>query len=132
MQKKGYNFFNLPRECSIEDYKEAIDKIVGKYSKANGLVSIYSWGDVSAPGISDIDIVLVFGKNAEKLPFLSRSFYFLDSETRYLVRHPFVFTGEDSFKNARYVYPDTGFRLLFGKNINIRRLSQSEGYYYYQ
>ena len=129
MQEKGYNFFNLPRECSIKDYEEAVDRIIGKYSKTDGLISIYSWGDVSVPGISDIDIVLVFKKNAGKLPFLNRSFYFFDSGLRYLARHPFVFISEDSFKNARFVYPDTTFRLLSGKKISIRNLPQKESYY---
>lgn len=125
---KKYSFFNLPTEYGKEDYSEATSAIIKKYSKIKDLLSIYSWGDVSVFGISDIDLVFVFKSNAGPLPFLSRSFNFLDARARYIARHPFVFIDEDSFKNIRYVYPDANFRLLHGKNISISSLSAKDKY----
>lgn len=126
---KKYSFFNLPIKRSRQDYKEATDTIASKYSKINGLVSIYSWGKISNPGISDIDILLIFKNNPKPLPFSRRSFYFLNEKARYLARHPFVFISEESFKKIRYVYPDTNFQLLHGKCIKINGISGSEKYF---
>ena len=111
------------------DYNEATGRIIKKYSKIKNLLSIYSWGDVSAAGISDIDIVFVFRSSAEPLPFLSRSFNFLDAKARYLARHPFVFIDEEHFKNIRYVYPDANFKFLHGKSISINNLSAKDEHY---
>ncbi len=127
MQKpKDYRFYNLPRKHDLDDYKSAINKIIKKYSNTDGLVSIYNWGDPSTPGISDIDIVFVLGNKARPLQLSKRSFYFLNAETRYLVRHPFVFINEDDFKKIRYVYPEASLNLLHGKDIEIEKLSAED------
>src|SRR3989338_97166 len=124
---KDYNFFNLPQEYGIGDYKNAIANIIKKYSNLRGLTSVYNWGDPSVPGISDIDLVFVFKNDkAGRLPFFNRSFYFLDAKTRYLVRHAFVFIDEISFKKTRYIYPNANFRLLHGNSIKIGNLSPGE------
>ncbi len=127
MQK--YKFFNLPKRYLIKDYIKSINHIVRKYSKIKDLVSIYNWGSISTPGISDIDLVFVFKSDPDKLPLLRRSFYFLNSKTRYLVRHPFIFIDEHSFQNVRYVYPVSDLKLLYGNDIKIRSLSAKEEYY---
>ncbi len=130
LKERSYKFFNVPKKHEISDYKEAISYIIKKYSKINGLLSMYNWGDPSVPGISDIDIVFVLENNKNNaLPFLRRSFYFLNAETRYLVRHPFVFIDENSFRNIRHIYPNANFKLLHGRNIRINNLSAEDSYY---
>ena len=127
---KSYKFYNLPVKHEISDYKEVTAAIIKKYSRCDGLASIYNWGDPSTPGISDIDILLVFRNNAaQALPFFMRNFNFLNSKARYLVRDPFVFIGEESFKNIKYVYPDANFKLLYGKNLKINSLSSKDMFY---
>ena len=130
MQKKKYEFYNIPKEYSLTDYKELMNYIIKKYSKIDGLASIYSWGYISAPGISDLDIIFVLENKANNaLPFFNRSFYFLNAKNRYLVRHPFIFIDEGSFKNVRYAYPNTYFRLLYGDDIKINNISSMDSYY---
>lgn len=131
MQKaKNYRFFNIPKEYKKEDYKESVGCIIEKYSKINGLASIYNWGNPSTPGISDIDIIFVFsGSQMRPLPLLRRSFNFLNQKARYLSRHPFVFAYEKSFESMRYVYPDANFTLMHGRNIRLKNISADEKYY---
>ena len=122
-----YKFFNLPRKYTLKDYKNSTDKIVKKYSKTRNLVSLYEWGSVSTPGISDIDIVFVFhDRKIAPLPLSKRSFYLNDNKTRYLCRHPFVFINEKSLNNIRYVNHHINFNLLFGKNCKIKKLSSKD------
>ncbi len=124
---KNYRFYNLPKKYGMQDYREVTETIIKKYSSCNDLVSIYNWGDPSTPGISDIDILFVFKDGAaQPLSFFIRSFNFLDARARYLIRHPFVFIGEESFKNIRYVYPNADFKLLYGKRIRINPLTAEE------
>ncbi len=130
MQKENYKFFNLPVECGILDYKKAASIVIEKYSKIRNLTSIYNWGDPSVPGISDMDLLLVFSNNAEKpMPIFKRSYYFLNSKTKYLMSHPFIFIDKESLQSVRYVYRNTSFKLLYGKNIRIKNLTPAENKY---
>lgn len=131
MQKaKNYRFFNIPEEYKKEDYKEAVNCIIERYSKIKGLNSVYNWGDPSTPGISDIDIIFVFRSGKVRpLPLINRSFNFLNRKARYLSRHPFVFADEESFEDMRYVYPDANFTLLHGRNIRLKKISSHDKYY---
>ena len=130
LKSKNYKFINLPKRYALEDYKQAIDHIVRKYSKVKGLMSIYSWGDISIPGISDIDFVFVFkDSGAVSLPLLKRSFYLMGPKLRYIVYHPSIFIDEKCFKNIRCLYPYTNFKLVCGKNIKIKKLSYEDNYH---
>ncbi|MBI3026859.1 hypothetical protein HYY70_01990 [Candidatus Woesearchaeota archaeon] len=127
---ENYSFYNIPKKYTAADYDNAISRIIKKYSKIKGLVSIYDWGKPSVYGISDIDIVLVFENEFQNaLPFLYRSFYFLDSNLRYIARHPFIFIDKESFKNIRYIYPKSSLKLIYGKDVKIKKLSKFEEYY---
>lgn len=126
MQKKEFNFFNIPKEYGAQGYKEAARLIIDKYSSCDGMLSVYNWGSPSIPGISDLDIVFVFRQDAKPLPFSRRSFSFLGSKVRYMARHPFVFIDESSFKMLRCVYPDASLKLLHGKNVKISNLTGAE------
>jgi len=125
---KDYSFFNLPERHDLQDYKLAINSIIKKFSETRKLLAIYNWGDPSVPGISDLDILMVF-ENASPLPMAKRSFYFLDAKTRYLLSHPFIFIDKDSFQDIRYVHPNAGFELLHGKSIFVKKLSKTDAYY---
>ncbi len=126
---KKYKFFNFPKKYGIEDYKAAIQKIAKRYSKLDGLKAVYNWGGPSVPGISDIDLVMVFRRHAKSLPFLNRSFYFIGAKSRYLVRHPFMFIDEESFRQIRFVYPMANFVNVFGAKIKINKLSKIQDYF---
>lgn len=127
MQKEKYEFYNIPRKYSSADYKEAVDYIIGKYSKIKGLVAIYDWGGLPNYGISDLDFVFVFDMNkAGAMPVFRRVFYILNDRFRYIARHPFFYIDEDSFNNIMYVYPDAQFKLLYGKNLKIKKIGSEE------
>lgn len=125
-----HKFFNMPEKHDLADYEEVAAAIIKKYSKNKGLISIYNWGGPSAPGISDIDVLFVFENNVKTpLPFFSRNFNFLSSKARYLIRHPFIFIDENSFKIVKYVYPSANFKLLYGRGININKISSADNSY---
>lgn len=126
---KDYEFFNLPKKHSLQDYKLAVEGIIAKFSKTKNLVAVYNWGSPSVPGISDLDILMVFDSDAGSLPAHKRSFYFLDAKTKYLLSHPFVFIDKESLHNLRYVHPNASFELLHGKHIPVKKLSKKDAYY---
>ncbi|CAN5570511.1 hypothetical protein BH11BAC2_BH11BAC2_07260 [soil metagenome] len=53
-------FINRPEALKAEYYKEAVELIGEQFSKVDGVITVYSFGNVTTPGISDLDILLVF------------------------------------------------------------------------
>ncbi|HLJ56320.1 MAG TPA: hypothetical protein VKT77_14865 [Chthonomonadaceae bacterium] len=50
---------NFPDEYAREDYDRAIERYVAQASRTPGVLGIGRFGNVTAPGISDIDLVVV-------------------------------------------------------------------------
>lgn len=51
-------FTNMPKPCSFEDYEKAIEEYIQGVRRFGEGVSVYQVGDVSVPGISDIDLIV--------------------------------------------------------------------------
>lgn len=131
MPEDSYRFYNIPKKYSLADYREATEHIIKKYSKIDGIVSIYDWGSQSiVPGISDLDFIFVFeSRKSMPMPIFKRAFYTLNSKFRYIARHPFFYIDHKSFQNIKYVYPDAKFKLLYGKRIKIKKIPKSDAYF---
>ena len=53
-------FVDYPRPVAKETYVKTIDRMLERLCKQDGILSVYQVGGVSSPGISDIDIFVVF------------------------------------------------------------------------
>ena len=60
------NFFNFPRKYSIDDYMKIQNEIAYELSSYKDIVGIYNIGSFSAPGISDIDMLIIFDDDITK------------------------------------------------------------------
>jgi len=60
----NYTFIDRPTYVSITDYEGAINRMVEKLQKYSGVRSVYQIGSISTPGISDIDLFVVFADAA--------------------------------------------------------------------
>ena len=58
-QRKDVIFYNEPRKFTVKDYDNEIDRVVDVLSECDDVVSIYQIGEVSCPGISDLDFIVV-------------------------------------------------------------------------
>ena len=56
-------YLNYPKRVDLKYYEKARKEIINYFSKDKDLESIYEFGTVKAPGISDIDIILIFKSN---------------------------------------------------------------------
>ena len=54
-----YTFDNYPSKVTEEFYAIARNHIISYYSNTRDVISIYEYGSVSSPGVSDLDIILV-------------------------------------------------------------------------
>ncbi|MBL7913710.1 MAG: hypothetical protein JNL49_01565 [Bacteroidia bacterium] len=71
-----YKYIDIPSEISLNSYETAIERMVATLLQSESVKCIYQIGGVSSPGISDIDLYVVFHDNqsflsnpVEKLSF---------------------------------------------------------------
>lgn len=124
LKKSDVSFYAHPVKYGLKDYERVLDKIRNKAKKTGEILSVYTFGQVSVPGISDIDLIFVL-KEGSKLPgFLKKNY--IDRDSNYLIFHPFFIITEDIMKNMRYIYPNSNFVKIYGKEIGIINPSKDE------
>ena len=124
LKKDDVSFYAYPIKYGLKDYERVLDNIRSKAKNTKEILSVYTFGHVSVPGISDIDLIFVL-KSGSRLPhFLMRNY--IDRDSNYLVFHPFFIITEDIMKNMMYIYPNSNFVKIYGKEIKIIGPSKNE------
>jgi len=60
-------FVDIPKKVLVEEYHDAIDRMVNSLSMHKEILSIYQVGGINTPGISDIDFYVVFHDNSSNI-----------------------------------------------------------------
>jgi hypothetical protein len=120
-----FSFYNYPKPYKEADYANAIRDVKRKLSSIKGLRAIYTWGEVANPGISDIDFLVVLGKNRKPFPLRLRSILFLNKKLRDIIFHPFIVIDEEGMRNVSYIYPESDFRPVGKEKVTITKLPPS-------
>ncbi len=116
----SFLFTDIPRFVPVEEYQRSIDEVIDRLKALPGLISIYQVGGVSTPGISDIDLFVVFG---DKVKVESNPIENLSANGNYLFTHNLFGTSE-SFVSEVEQYTCFGkYNLLYGKDLDISRQS---------
>ena len=55
----NHSFFNYPKQALISNYDDVRKAIIKFYMGNSDIISIYEYGSVSAPGVSDLDLIFV-------------------------------------------------------------------------
>jgi hypothetical protein len=118
---------NLPREYELEDYSIATERFIEKYSKHPDVVSIYQFGQVSVPGISDLDFIVVLKDPLSHSFDADYSVSTFSPELRYLYNdtQPFLMN-EGIFKEFWKIFPTSDLTLVYGRKIEQIPASDNE------
>ena len=110
-----YIFKNLPKKIQISNYEQVCDLIVDKLKNNASIKAIYLSSGKWTPGISDLDIIVVYNKN--KKGILIPDFREISEKAKYVLLHSFWELDEESFKNVNYISPGLNLKLLHGEEI---------------
>lgn len=91
-------FIDIPRPMPMAAYESAIGAMVDRVRALRGVVAIYQIGHVSTPGISDIDLVVVFEDDARCLADPREG---LTADGRYLFAHDLFGVSRADFAAGR-------------------------------
>ena len=103
-----------PKRLDKGSYTYAIQKVTDILSNQEGIVSVYQIGNVSTPGISDIDMLVVF-EDGCRVPgnMLSN----LRGVERYLFVHGLYGVPLSLFSKVKKYFFLNNYSLLFGKEL---------------
>ena len=124
MSANDFSFYAMPEKRSAADYEEIYQKIRAVCSKNKAVLSVYTFGEVKVPGISDIDLIFILRKGSKLPRFLRKTC--LDGSSNYILVHPFFIVTENFMENISYIYPNAKLNLIYGKKIKIKKLPKSE------
>ena len=109
-------------------YKEVVDRYVGYVSAFPFVKAVYQIGSVSAPGISDLDLVVVVENCYD--PLRMNQLSVLQSQTdpllKYLFIHDIYLYDRDSFGNLHYTVYCNDLVHLYGAPQPIVQLDEAE------
>lgn len=110
---------NEPKKVDGDRYREAQNELVGAVKDIKGVKSVEGFGSVSAPGISDLDFVIVVKEsiNGKKL---KSNINTVMSEYEYLFLHPPHILTEDAYKHLPAIAPYNETETLAGSETELK------------
>ena len=107
-------FISKPVFVPRELYAEANEFLLNYFKQIPSILSVYQFGNITSPGISDIDLLLVF-KNGEKCSL--NGFETLPSKYKYLFTHGIMALFENHFYKNHHYTLWSDYIFLSGKDI---------------
>lgn len=113
MNMLSYRFIDLPTPVSRHLYDEAIQGIIGRNINLNGIKAIYKFGNITAPGISDLDLLFVFKNGAV---CNANGFEGLPAEHSALFTHGIIAASEKHFTENTFYTIWSDHHLVWGES----------------
>lgn len=114
MKSGHYTLIDLPSYVRPEEYELAISSTCSALMNHGKVRSVYRIGSVTAPGISDLDMVVIFKDQASThFDPLAK----LVNEAKYLFVHPLFGACESHFKEAGKLTHFHNYRLIGGDDV---------------
>ena len=108
-------FTSFPQPATLSDYRRASDELESRLAELPGLVAIYRFGSVSAPGISDLDrVAVVEERMTGRIPSVWPR---LAPATRRLAMHTPFLADPDTFRHRRWFAHLDKLELVCGESI---------------
>jgi hypothetical protein len=121
-----YKFTFEPKKVSEEYYQKARKEIIQYYSENIDILSIYEYGSVSSPGVSDLDIILVL-KDKVKTEEKFFDFSNVSMEVHNLVADGNVMKmSRENFININFLDNKINVKKLYGKDLLLKSPNKSD------
>jgi hypothetical protein len=112
----------FPRRATADDYKRAADELELLLTELPGALAVYRFGNVTAPGISDLDRLAVVERRGVVPDIWSR----LSPRARYIAMHTPVVADPQAFTRHRWFAELGDLQLIWGEALPIEERPVSE------
>lgn len=103
LKADGWTVTDLPTRHREKDYDEAREEIVNKVKDINGVAAIVEFGTIANPGVSDIDIFVIFEDDASRMTAPKRAAF--SEKTAYLMGHNLFVISRKNYRDIFYQDP---------------------------
>jgi hypothetical protein len=110
------------KKLKTKDYEVVIQEVVNFLSKYKIVKSIYQIGGVSAPGISDLDLVIILDDNAKEFTKIWHDYMSQQSEnSKYIFTHYPLLFNKSIVESGEFleIYPIFSLKHIFGEKYAI-------------
>jgi len=114
---------DLPQVATVTDYDRAVREITERVVAHPRFVALYQIGHVSTPGISDLDLIVVFADDATCTENLRSG---LAAKSRYLFAHDLWASSAADFNEALRFALFHNYRLVAGRECIAERAPISD------
>ena len=117
-------FINRPEFKMRSSYDEAINIISSNLIQIEGVKAIYQFGNITTPGISDIDLLVVVKNN---IKIEQNGFENYPSKLKYLFTHGIMALCEDHFAKNHYYSIWSDYHLINGTEKTFKHILERSG-----
>jgi len=117
MTSETVQFTQLPQPATFEDYDRAVEEVKVLCERSGVVRALYQIGNVSVPGLSDIDLILVFDEEAARKRRRIPRVEHLSPAARRLFLHDFFYTDPQSFANLNRITIASELRHVWGDDL---------------
>lgn len=108
----SYRYIDRPTAIPRHFYEEAIDEIIKSNKNLDGIKAIYKFGNITSPGISDLDLLFVFHDGSS---CVSTGFEFLQEKHKPIFTHGIMAISDQHFAENSYYTLWSDHQLLWGE-----------------
>ena len=114
-----------PLENSV--YYAMVEEYVNRFSRNKGVLCIGQFGSLGAPGISDIDLLVVCeDKNYREIELHSKEFVRQSPLHRYLFWHDVAVVPQSAIRYLRYIHSLDDLKIVWGKSDILESCEQPD------
>jgi hypothetical protein len=126
---KKYTFINEPIHLKENDYEDALNAFVEKFSAYPNVISLYKFGSISSVGISDLDFVAVLKEEPLIQSGKDLAYHGFSQKEIYIYNHtPPMYMTEGIFRDFKMIFPLGGLQLIYGKDIEQNNTLNDDAY----
>lgn len=107
------------KQYKYNDYEEVLYNYIKKIKKCKDIISIYKFGDISYPGLSDIDILIVLEDKVLEFNYKKYSAIRYKEKEKYIFLHEPFIINRSLAEKAEILYPLTNLSHLEGEKIKF-------------
>ncbi len=113
----------IPEKANISDYTDVREEFVKRCSLNNKVLSVYEFGNIGCPGLSDLDFLVILSDDCMNVP---QELTITNMSPRHadVMNHDPLFVGESSVDLLGAVLPLFNAKLIYGKKINLKMSSE--------
>ena len=124
----NYIFIDYPKKKSNKHYDINRKKIKEYFKNDKNILSIYEYGKTEAPGVSDLDIIIIFKDTSKKINLNKKKYDFIniDKQLFDLIKFGNVIKmNNETFKSIQY-FDEFKLNHLLGKKLKYIKPNRKE------